>query len=168
MIEIEKIKNNNFNEWLPLWNGYLEFYNTSLAPEITDVVFNRLCDPNEPNMGGFLAYEGDKAFPKKCDAVFGQETQQKENRAIGLVHYIIHRGTWSNKDVCYLEDLFVAPNVRGGGVGRALINAVADFARENNLRHVYWMTQNNNSRARLLYDNIAGQSEFVVYKLGLK
>lgn len=138
----------DFHNWLPLWNGYLEFYKTSLAPEITDVVFNRLCDPNEPNMGGFLAYYGDKA--------------------IGLVHYIIHRNTWSDKDVCYLEDLFVAPNVRGGGVGRALINKVADFARENNLRHVYWMTQNNNSRARLLYDNIAGQSEFVVYKLGLK
>lgn len=133
--------------WLPLWQGYLDFYETKLAHEITDLVFNRLCDTDEKNMGGFIAFDGDKA--------------------IGLVHYIIHRGTWSDKDVCYLEDLFVDPNVRGGGVGRALINAVADFARENNLRHVYWQTQKTNTRAQILYEKMAGPSEFIVYKLEL-
>jgi len=134
-------------EWLSLWNGYLEFYKSSLAPEVTDIVFNRLCDPAEKNMGGFLAFDGDIA--------------------IGLVHYIVHRGTWSVNDVCYLEDLFVGPNVRGGGVGRALINAVADFARESDLRHVYWQTQKTNERAQILYEKMAGPSEFIVYKMSL-
>ena len=147
-MEILDLNEIHKSQWLPLWNGYLEFYKENLPQEITDLTFARLCDPNEHNMGGFMAFDGDKA--------------------IGLVHYVIHRGTWSGKDVCYLEDLFVDPNVRGGGVGRALINKVADFAREEDHRHVYWMTQNDNSRARILYDNMAGQSEFVVYKLGIK
>ncbi|MBN8648153.1 MAG: GNAT family N-acetyltransferase [Caulobacterales bacterium] len=144
---VTPLNNSNYNQWLPLWNGYLEFYKSSLAPEVTDIVFNRLCDPAEKNMGGFLAFDGDIA--------------------IGLVHYIVHRGTWSVNDVCYLEDLFVGPNVRGGGVGRALINAVADFARESDLRHVYWQTQKTNERAQILYEKMAGPSEFIVYKMSL-
>ena len=144
---VTPLNNSNYNQWLPLWNGYLEFYKSSLAPEVTEIVFNRLCDPAEKNMGGFLAFDGDIA--------------------IGLVHYIVHRGTWSVNDVCYLEDLFVGPNVRGGGVGRALINAVADFARESDLRHVYWQTQKTNERAQILYEKMAGPSEFIVYKMSL-
>ena len=146
-VKIANIYLCNKSQWLPLWHGYLEFYKSSLAPEITDIVFERLCDPDEKNMGGFLAFDGD--------------------RAIGLVHYIVHRNTWSAKDVCYLEDLFVDPNVRGGGVGRALINAVADFARENDLRHVYWQTQKTNERAQILYEKMAGPSEFIVYKMNI-
>ena len=147
MINIITLASGNKSQWLPLWNGYLEFYKSSLASEITDIVFKRLCDPDEKNMGGFLAFDGD--------------------RAIGLVHYIVHSGTWSVNDVCYLEDLFVDPNVRGGGVGRALINAVADFARESDLRHVYWQTQKTNESAQILYEKMAGPSEFIVYKMNL-
>lgn len=146
-MNLKSIEKQHYRQWLPLWQGYLEFYKSSLASEITDIVFNRLCDPDEKNMGGFLAFEGD--------------------RAIGLVHYIVHRGTWSVNDVCYLEDLFVDPNVRGGGVGRALINAVADFAREEDHRHVYWQTQKTNERAQILYEKMAGTSEFIVYKMDI-
>ncbi len=144
-MQITPINNTHKPAWLPLWHGYLEFYETILATEITDIVFNRLCDPNETQMGGFLAFDGEKA--------------------IGLVNYIIHKTCWSDKEVCYLQDLFVDPNVRGGGVGRALINQIADFARENNLRNVYWQTQKTNERAQILYEKMAGPSEFIVYKM---
>jgi GNAT superfamily N-acetyltransferase len=147
-MKIITLTTTHYSHWLVLWNGYLKFYKEDLPQEITDLTFARLCDPNEPNMGGFLAFDD-------------------ENRAIGLAHYIIHRGTWSVNDVCYLEDLYVDSNVRGGGVGRALINAVADFARENNLRHVYWQTQKTNKRAQILYEKMAGESEFIVYKMKL-
>ncbi|MBN8649207.1 MAG: GNAT family N-acetyltransferase [Caulobacterales bacterium] len=164
---VVSLTNTHYSHWLPLWRGYLEFYQEDLPQEITEITFKRLCDHAEKNMGGFIAFEGEKAFPKKCEAVFGQETRKKENRAIGLVHYVVHRCTWSDKDVCYLEDLYVDPNVRGGGVGRALINKVADFARENDLRHVYWQTNKANERSQILYEKMAGESEFIVYKLKL-
>lgn len=139
------LKIDDFEQWLPLWAGYLQFYETDLSTEITELVFERLCDENEKQMGGFLAIDGENA--------------------IGLVHFIIHRNTWSDKDVCYLEDLFVSPENRGGGVGRALINSVGEFARENNLRHVYWQTNKLNDRAQILYEKMAGPSEFIVYKM---
>lgn len=144
-MQIRPLKIDDFEQWLPLWAGYLQFYETDLSTEITELVFNRLCDENEKQMGGFLAIDGENA--------------------IGLVHFIIHRNTWSDKDVCYLEDLFVSPEIRGGGVGRALINSVGEFARDNNLRHVYWQTNKLNDRAQILYEKMAGPSEFIVYKM---
>lgn len=146
-MKIINLDNNHKGHWLPLWNGYLEFYKENLPQEITDFVFKRLCDPNDKNMGGFIAFDGDKA--------------------IGFVNFVVHAGTWGIEDVCYLEDLFVDPNVRGGGVGRALINKVADFAREENHRHVYWQTNKSNERAQILYEKMAGPSQFIVYKLKL-
>lgn len=150
-IEIKPLKIEYKELWEPLWNGYLVFYKTQLAQDITDFVFERLCNPLEKNMGGFIAFANDEDGEK----------------AVGLVNYIIHRGTWSKEDVCYLEDLYVDPNVRGSGVGRKLIEAVADFARQNNLRHVYWQTQKTNERAQILYEKMAGPSEFIVYKMSL-
>ncbi len=144
-MQIRPLQIDDFEQWLPLWAGYLQFYETDLSTEITELVFERLCDENEKQMGGFLAIDGENA--------------------IGLVHFIIHRNTWSDKDVCYLEDLFVSPEIRGGGVGRALINSVGEFARDNNLRHVYWQTNKLNDRAQILYEKMAGPSEFIVYKM---
>ena len=48
----------------------------------------------------------------------------RDDAPVGLAHYIFHRHGWHVADVCYLQDLFVAPEARGDGVGRALIEAV--------------------------------------------
>jgi len=146
-MNIRSLQNNEFAHWLPLWRGYLEFYESTLPPEITANTFARLCDPAVKDMGGYIAFDGDVA--------------------VGIVHYIIHKTCWSDKDVCYLQDLFVAKDARAGGIGRALIEKVADFARKNNLMKVYWQTQETNKTAQILYDKMAGPSEFNVYNLKL-
>jgi GNAT superfamily N-acetyltransferase len=130
--------------WLPLWQGYLTFYKASLPPDLHDITFARLTGGTEP-MGGFLALD---------DA----------GRAIGFVHWVTHRTCWSEKLTCYLQDLFVAPDVRGGGHGRALIEAVNSRARELDCTRVYWLTQENNATARALYDKVAANSGFIVYR----
>lgn len=135
------------SHWLPLWQGYLEFYESTLASDVTYKTFARLSDPLEFDMGGYIAFDGDEA--------------------VGIVHYIVHRTCWSDKDICYLQDLFVAPNYRKGGIGRALIEEVASFARDHDLLKVYWQTQTNNKTARRLYDNIAQDSGFMVYKMDI-
>ena len=94
--------------WEPLWKGYQTFYKVDLPAATTDVTFARLIDPTEP-MDGLVA--------------------ERDGRLVGIVHMIFHRSTWTPGDYCYLQDLFVSGDVRGGGVGRALIAAVVDRAK---------------------------------------
>ena len=143
-MEIKTIEATHFDDWLPLWDGYLVFYETTLKDEITRNVFGRICDKDYVQMGGFIAYEN--------------------GVALGLVHYIIHDNTWSDKKVCYLEDLFTAAEARGKGVGRALIEKVAEYAKQTNCRHVYWQTHKTNKTAQALYNKVAEDTEFLVYK----
>ncbi len=89
-----------------------------------------------------------------------------DDRLVGIVHYLVHAST-SSRDVCYLQDLYTAADARGHGVGRALIGAVADEARRRDCARVYWSTQTTNSTARRLYDRVATDSGFMIYRLPL-
>lgn len=129
-------------QWNALWAGYLAFYESELAPEISDTTFARFHDPAEPMFA--LVAEQDGAL-------------------VGIVHCVLHRGTWSIGDFCYLEDLFVAPQARGGGVGRALIEAVYSRADALQCSRVYWLTHESNP-ARKLYDQVARHLGFVQYR----
>jgi GNAT superfamily N-acetyltransferase len=121
-------------QWQPLWEGYLEFYRATVAPEVHDVTFARLTGGLEP-MGGFIATDG--------------------GDAVGIVHWITHRSC---------QDLFVAPGRRSGGTGRTLIEAVYDKARALACSRVYWLTHETNAVAMRLYDGVADRSGFVQYR----
>ncbi len=83
--------------------------------------------------------------------------------AVGLVHYIFLMHGWKIEDVTYLQDLYTAPNARGKGVGRALIEAVYAAADAESAPTVYWMTQDFNTPARKLYDKGAAITPFIKY-----
>lgn len=83
-------------------------------------------------------------------------------RLVGITHYLFHASTWAPR-VCYLQDLFVAPETRGQGVARALIDAVARDARAAGATRLYWLTQTGNSTARALYDRVARYEGFIRY-----
>ena len=83
---------------------------------------------------------------------------------VGLVHYIFHRSTISLGPTCYLQDLYTDEVVRGRGVGRALIHAIYDKAQEVGAGRVYWQTHRTNKMAMKLYDQVAEDSGFVVYR----
>ena len=87
----------------------------------------------------------------------------EDKNLIGLVHFIYHPHNWKIEDVCYLQDLFVSPTLRGTGVGRALIEAVYSDADKNKTSTVYWLTQDSNQQARKLYDNIGSVTSFIKY-----
>ena len=129
-------------QWAPLWYGYLEFYESTLDPLVTEATFARLIDSDEP-MFAFVAEDA--------------------GALAGFVHCVLHRGTWAIENFCYLEDLFVAPSARGQGVGRALIEAV--YARADALQcaRVYWLTHESNP-ARKLYDSVASHRGFIQYR----
>ena len=134
-------------DWAPLWRGYLEFYRAAVDAATSETTFARLTVGDEP-MGGFLARAEDGA-------------------AIGLAHWILHRSCWTVGDYCYLQDLFVAANRRGGGVGRLLIDAVAAKARGLGCSRVHWLTHETNHDAMRLYDKVAERSGFVQYRIRL-
>jgi GNAT superfamily N-acetyltransferase len=145
-LNIRELKETDKDRWLELWAGYLEFYKSNLSPEQTEFTWKRLIN-NEQKMYGFVA--------------------ENENGVIGFTHCLFRPSTWTETDYCYLEDLFVDPNIRGKGVGRALMNRVVELAKEKNSKRVYWTTQEFNKTARVLYDSITSVSEFVQYRLPL-
>jgi len=132
--------------WAPLWDGYNAFYGregaTALAPEITDVLWQRLFDTSEP-----------------VHALVAEDA----GRLLGLAHFLFHRSTTRIEPVCYLQDLFASPELRGRGVGRALIEGVYAQARDAGAKRVYWQTREDNAAARRLYDQVARHIGFIAY-----
>ena len=145
-LTIRAIEEKDKDQWLKLWAGYLEFYKSTISPEQTELTWKRLIN-NELKMFGFVA--------------------ESEEEVIGFTHCLFRPSTWTETDYCYLEDLFVDPNNRGKGIGRALMNKVFELAKEKNSKRVYWTTQEFNKTARFLYDSITPVSEFVQYRLPL-
>jgi len=143
-LTIRAIEEKDKDQWLKLWAGYLEFYKSTISSEQTELTWKRLIN-NEQKMFGFVA--------------------ESEEGIIGFTHCLFRPSTWTETDYCYLEDLFVDPNIRGKGVGRALMNKVFELAKEKNSKRVYWTTQEFNTTARVLYDSITPVSEFVQYRL---
>lgn len=90
-----------------------------------------------------------------------------DSELIGLVHYVLHPHTFSNRLVCYLEDLWVEPAARRAGVARSLVEALVTRGREKGWRRVYWHTEADNAAARALYDRIARATNYVRYDVVL-
>jgi GNAT superfamily N-acetyltransferase len=144
VIEIRPLGVEDASAWRLLWRGYLGFYETELPEEIYRTAFARLTDPAEADYHGLIA--------------------MLEGVPVGLAHFIFHRHGWQIEEVCYLQDLFVAPEARGFGVGRALVTAVFDAADAAGRPNVYWLTQEHNSSARRLYDRIGRATRFIKYQ----
>ena len=90
-----------------------------------------------------------------------------DGELVGIAHFFTHPSTTA-ADVCYLQDLFTSEAARGKGVGRALITAVADWAREQGCGRLYWLTHEDNTTARRLYDQVAINKGFIQYQLPLE
>jgi GNAT superfamily N-acetyltransferase len=142
---IRELKREDRPGWENLWGGYLDFYEAKMEAVTIEVTWSRMLDPLEPMF---------------CFVAEDDETHE----LIGLVHCVIHRGTWSTQNFCYLEDLFTARNARKRGVGRTLIERVYTRADELQCSRVYWLTHESNTNARKLYDQVADYKGFIQYR----
>jgi GNAT superfamily N-acetyltransferase len=131
--------------WRRLWDGYNEFYETSVPPEVTTRTWQRILDPGSSIRGRIAENEG---------------------TPVGFSVCVLHDGTWVSGSVCYLEDLFVDPACRGKGIGRKLIKDLIDLAKRQNWSMLYWHTHKDNP-ARRLYDEFVEADQFVRYRLQL-
>lgn len=145
-IVVRPIQATDHTAWLPLWQGYVTFYESSVSTEQTALTWQRLLDPAF-NMHGLVA--------------------EHDGALVGFTHYLFHPATWQRGDYCYLEDLFVHPAVRGTGAGRALIDGVKAAAQAAGAAKVYWLTQTHNATARKLYEAVARDTGFMHYQITL-
>ncbi|MDD9742496.1 MULTISPECIES: GNAT family N-acetyltransferase [Marinovum] len=132
------------DQWQELWRQYLAFYETELPARIYDSTFQRLLGDDSRDFNGLVALSGD--------------------RLVGLTHFLFHRHAWKVEEVCYLQDLYAVPDLRGRGIGRKLIEAVYARADAAGAPSVYWLTQEFNHTARDLYDRIGVLTPFIKYQ----
>ncbi|MHC0052683.1 GNAT family N-acetyltransferase [Actibacterium sp. D379-3] len=140
---IRPLTESDHPEWRRLWTEYLEFYHSSVSEEVYKSSFSRLLGDDPHTFHGLLAV--------------------LDGRPVGLAHYLFHRHGWKVEKVCYLQDLYADPQVRGTGIGRALIEAVYAAADAAGAPNVYWLTQEDNATARRLYDRVGQKTPFIKY-----
>ena len=143
-IKIRPITPADKPRWLELFKEYIVFYESKLSDEQYELTWKRI--NSDFNITGLLA--------------------EKDGQVVGFTHYIFRPSTWEVEDFCYLEDLYVDPKVRSGGVGRALIKAVEEIAIAKGSKRLYWTTAPDNETARKLYDKVAITNR-VQYKIFL-
>lgn len=138
-----ELRESDYEQWLLLWQGYLEFYEHELSDEQTAKTWSRFFDP-EFNLHGFVF--------------------ELDGEVVGIAHCSFTVSTWNDTADLYLEDLFVKPSLRKGGVGSQLIMGCAEFARESGSGRLHWLTHKDNLVAQSVYRKLASQSEFIIFE----
>lgn len=146
MIEIRDAEAGDLEGWLPLWQGYCDFYKVEIALNITMSTWARVLDPMN-------------VLTCRMAVVGGN--------LVGFAQHHTHLTTWDRRPTCYLEDLFVSPKARGLGVARALMDDLVALGKARDWASVYWITAEGNDSARKLYDSYVGRDEFVRYAIGM-
>ncbi|MCW8916021.1 MAG: GNAT family N-acetyltransferase [Magnetovibrio sp.] len=143
-VSIREIKKQDKPRWLELWDGYCTFYEAKVHREVTEETWQRVLNSDRDDMFSLVA--------------------EVDGKIVGFVICVVHPGTWTDKDICYLEDLYVDDAARGQGAGRALIEAVYAKAKELDHHRVYWRTKAENATARALYEKVADDNDWVMYE----
>lgn len=143
-VDVRPLRDGDRAAWEPLARGYKHFYQAPTSDEAFEAAWRRIV---------------------RGDGVRGLGAWER-GEMVGIAHYLFHANAWDPL-VCYLQDLFTAPQARRRGVGRALIAAVADDARRRGATRYYWLTQDNNQAARALYDKVAQYKGFIRYDFPL-
>lgn len=131
--------------WREMWEDYLVFYNEPLRPEVSDETWRRF-------------------FDDSCQ-MYCLVAADENGKLIGFAAHVLHPGTWGKGDICYLEDLYVAPEARCMGVARKLIAELIETGKQKNWFRVYWHTDDGNHTARALYDKVGTLTDRVKYEV---
>lgn len=143
-LAVRPVQAGDFPAWSALWAEYLAFYDTERDAAQHRLTWDRIMDP--------------------AVKMYAQ-VAELDGGVVGIVNYVHHQYFWGPEDRIYLNDLYTAPAARGHGAGRALIEAVEAHARAAGAGQVWWLTAEDNTTARALYDKVATLSPFRQYKL---
>jgi GNAT superfamily N-acetyltransferase len=146
-LTIRSLKSTDREKWWELWQGYIKFYKASVSDDVSEVTWQRLLDDEQP--------------------AFCRLAEHSDYGVIAMMNYVLHLNLWTSKPVCYLEDLYTDPAVRGEGAGRALIESLRKTGEKEGWHRIYWMTAKDNDIARTLYDKVASETHWVRYDINL-
>lgn len=144
-IRIRPVAEADRSRWEELLNDYATFYKTAVPEGGHDQVWDWI-------------FDDDNDF--WCDLV-----EAEDGSVIGFTQYQLMHRSLSGAMVCYLSDLYVEPEVRGTGAGRAMIDHVIAFAKARGITNVRWLTQDFNYAGRRLYDTYQPKSDFILYSV---
>ena len=88
--------------------------------------------------------------------VFGH-VAELGGKVVGIAIWFFNYSTWTGRHGIYLEDLFVDPQVRGGGVARALFEALAGEAARHDCARLDWAVLDWNDLAKGFYRRIGAR-----------
>jgi GNAT superfamily N-acetyltransferase len=146
---IETVREADLDELLPLMRAYCDFY--EVAPADADLLAMSRALIADPEREGvqLVARDGGGA-------------------AIGFATIFWSWSTLSAGRIGVMNDLFVAPQARGGGAADALIEACAQSSREHGAVQLEWATAPNNRRAQIVYERVGGlPARWITYSLPL-
>ena len=141
---IREIKFRDKEEWKDLYRGYADFYKVEMNEQILKIVWGWLHDKNHDVKG--IVYE-------------------HENKIVGFAHYRRMPRPLRGKYIGFLDDIYVEPKQRGKKIGEKLIYELNEISKKNNWDLIRWITQDNNRRAKSLYDRVAKKTSWSLYEL---
>jgi GNAT superfamily N-acetyltransferase len=143
-VVVRPIEPADHDAWAPLFAAYREFYELDEEPDVVERVW---------------AWIQDEAH--EVDALVAEA----DGDLVGFAHHRTYARPAEGGSGLFLDDLFTAAHVRGRGVARALIDRLAELARERGAAKVRWVTAADNATAQRLYDDIAERTDWVTYDL---
>ena len=141
---IREIQLKDRERWEKLYRGYATFYKVEMNEKILQTVWKWLNDSNHELQG--IGYEAN-------------------DKLVGLAHYRKLLRPLKGKYIGYLDDIFVDPEYRGRKIGEKLLNKIKEISKANNWNLVRWQTDEDNLRAKKLYDKVAKKTKKNVYEL---
>ena len=144
-VQVRTLGDKDFFAWLGLFEGYNEFYESELTDQKALQVWSWIIDKNN-SLDGAVAVNDAGDF-------------------VGIVHYRTVPRTLSGTMGLYLDDLFVAADVRGSGVGQALIDFTKSYAADRKLGQIRLITAADNETAQALYDTVGTRTDWVTYEI---
>ncbi len=143
-VEVRPAEPADHEAWERLFHAYRTFYEYDEDQAVVDRVWGWIQDGSN-EVGALVAV--------------------RDGAVVGFAHHREFARPSSGRRGIFLDDLFTDPEVRGRGVGRALITRLGELASERGLNKVRWITAADNTPAQRLYDDLAQRTSWLTYDL---
>ena len=141
---VRKISIKDKENWKKLYKEYANFYKSPINVIILDTVWSWLMDKNHEVKG--IVYEID-------------------GNLTALAHYRAMPRPLKGKYIGFLDDLYVDPDYRNQKIGQKLMNEIKVISRSEKWDLVRWITRQDNTKAKSLYDKISKKTNWEVYEM---